>query len=47
MAGDVQVQNLPSIVANNNEAVENLEGDRRNGEEVHGRNGFPVIAKEN
>ena len=27
------------------EAVENVEGDRRNGEEVHGRKGFTVIAK--
>jgi hypothetical protein len=45
MAGNVQVQNLPPIVANNKEAVEKVEGDGRNGEVVHGGKGFPVIAK--
>ena len=45
MAGDVQVENLSPVVTNNKEAVENAEGDGRNGEEVHGGKGFPVIAQ--
>ena len=44
MAGDIHVQNLPPIVADNKEAVQQLEGDRWDGEEIHGRNGVPMIA---
>src|SRR5690348_9424297 len=45
MLGDVEMQDLPAIVADDKEAVEDAEGDRGHGEEVHGRNRFPVIRK--
>ena len=45
MACDVEVQDAPAIMANNEEAVENTEGDRRNVEEIHGGDGFAMIAE--
>jgi hypothetical protein len=45
MACDVEVQDAPAIMANNEEAVEKTEGDRRNGEEIHGGDGFAMIAE--
>src|ERR1700752_1326385 len=45
MAGDVQVQNLPPIVANNKEAVQQLERYRRDRKEIHGSDRFAMIAK--
>jgi len=39
------MQDTPAIVEDDKEAVEHAEGDRGHGEEVHGRNGFPVIRK--
>jgi len=45
MPGDVEMQDPPAIVADDKEAVEDAEGDRGHGEEVHGRNRFPVIRK--
>ena len=45
MACDVEVQDAPAIMANHEEAVENTEGDRRNGEEIHGGDGFAMIAE--
>jgi hypothetical protein len=47
MFRDVEMQDAPAIVADDKEAVEDAEGDRWHGEEVHGRNRFPVIAKKN
>jgi len=44
MAGDVQVRNLPPIVANNKEAVQQLERDRRDCEEIHGGDSVTMIA---
>ena len=38
------MQNLPPIVANNKEAVQQLEGDRRDREEIHGCDGVAMIA---
>lgn len=46
MTGDVEVQDAPTIVADHEEAVEKAESDRWYGEEVHGRNDFPMISKE-
>jgi hypothetical protein len=43
--GDVEVQNAPTIMADDKEAVEHPEGERRNGKEIHGRDGFPVVTK--
>jgi len=45
MACDVEVQDAPAIMANNEEAVEKSEGDRRNGDEIHGGDGFAMIAE--
>ena len=45
MAGDVEVQDTPAFVADDKETVEDAQGDRGHGEEVHGRNRFPVIRK--
>ena len=44
MAGDVHMQNLAPIVANNKEAVQQVESDRWDGEEIHGRNRVAMIA---
>jgi hypothetical protein len=41
----VEVQNAPTIVADDEEAVEHTESDRRHGEEIHRGNGFPVVSK--
>ena len=45
MLGDVEVQNASTVVTDDEEAVEHTEGNRWNGEEVHRRDGFPMIAQ--
>ena len=45
MSGDVEVQNAPTIMADDKEAVEDPEPDRWNGKEIHGGDGFAVITK--
>jgi len=45
MPGDVEVQHASTIMADDEEAVEHAERDRRNGKEIHGGDGFPVITK--
>src|SRR5499427_6728350 len=45
MLREVEMQDTPAIVADDKEAVEDAEADRGHGEEVHGRNRFPVIPK--
>ena|ERR1700751_1128485 len=49
MLGDVEMQDTPAIVTDDKEddkeAVENTQADRGHGEEVRGRNRFPVIRK--
>src|ERR1017187_3232651 len=45
MACDIEVQDTPAIMANNKEAIEKTKGDRRNSEEIHGRDGFAMIAE--
>ena len=42
---DVEVQDPPAIMADHEKAIEHAEGDRRDREEIHRRNGFPVISK--
>src|SRR5580704_2569587 len=42
---DVEVQDPPTVVAEHEEAVENSKGDRGNSEEIHRRDGFPMIAQ--
>ena len=43
--GNVEVQNLPSIVPNDEKAVKHSEGDGGDGKEVHRSDGFPMIAE--
>jgi hypothetical protein len=45
MLGDIEVENLATIVADHEETVEHAEPESRNREEVHRRKGFPMIAK--
>jgi hypothetical protein len=46
MLGDVEVQDASTAVADDEEAIEHAKVDRWHGEEVHGRNRFPVVSKE-
>src|SRR5262249_18578238 len=42
----VQVQNsAAAVMANDEETIQDPEGERRNGKEVHGRNCLAVVAK--
>jgi hypothetical protein len=43
MLRDVEVQNTPPVVTNDEEAVENAERDGGNCEEVHCSDGFPMV----
>jgi len=45
MTRDVEVEDTPTVVTDEEEAVQETEGDRGHREQVHGSNGFPVIAK--
>lgn len=46
MPSNVEVNDLPPVVPNNKEAVQQLERDHGDGEEIHGSNRFAMIAKE-
>src|SRR5205814_10347244 len=46
MLRDVNVQDAPTIMTDDEEAVEHAEGNRWRGEEIHGRNRFPMVSKE-
>jgi hypothetical protein len=45
MLCDIEVQDTPTIVTDDEKAIEHAEGDRRNSEEVHRGNRFPVITE--
>src|SRR5258707_10200812 len=45
MLCDIEVQDAPTIVTHDEKAIERAEGDRRNREEVHRGNRFPVITE--
>jgi hypothetical protein len=45
MLCDIEVQNTPTIMTDDEKTIEHTEGDRRNSEEVHRRNRFPVITE--
>jgi hypothetical protein len=45
MPGDIEVQDASTVVADDEEAVEEVEGKGGDGEEVHGRDGFAMITK--
>src|ERR1700730_5540267 len=46
MVCDIEMQDAPTIVADDEEAAQHTERYRWHGEEVHGRNRFPMVAKE-
>src|SRR5882724_5971476 len=45
MLCDIEVQDTPTVVTDDEKAIERAEGDRRNREQVHRGNRFPVIAE--
>ena len=45
MPGNIEMQDAPAVMTDNQEAIEETKADRRNGEKVHGRCGFAVIAQ--
>src|SRR5690348_5197464 len=45
MSGDIEVQNAPSIVSDQKEAIKNAERERRNGEEIHRRDHFTMVTQ--
>src|SRR5258708_8273616 len=45
MLCDIEVQDAPAIVTDDEKAIEHAESDRRNSEEVHRGNRFPVITE--
>jgi len=44
MLCDIEVRDTPTVVTDDEKAIERAEGDRRNSEEVHRSNRFPVTA---
>jgi hypothetical protein len=46
MPSDVEVQNAPPVMVDDEEAIKHAESDRRGREEIHCGNCFPVVAKE-
>src|ERR1700730_12627241 len=45
MLGDIEVQDTPTIMTDDEKTIEHVEGDPWNVEEVHRGNRFPVIAE--
>jgi hypothetical protein len=45
MLCDIEVQDTPTVVTDDEKAIERAEGGRRNSEEVHRGNRFPVITE--
>src|ERR1035438_2401076 len=45
MACEIKMQDAPAVMTDNEQAIEETKGDRRNGEEIHDRCGFAVIAQ--
>lgn len=43
---DIEAQNLPPLVTNDKEAIQDAEGDRRHGEEVHSCNRLAMVSQE-
>src|ERR1700681_647782 len=45
MLCDIEVQDTPTVVTDDEKTIERAEGDRRNSEEVHRGNRFAVITE--
>src|SRR5579859_1135385 len=45
MLGNAQVQDAPTVMTNDKEAIEQPECNRRHGKEIHGCNGLAMILK--
>jgi hypothetical protein len=46
MFRDIEMDDFATIVFDDEEAIQDSKGESRHGEEVHGRNGFSVVAQE-
>ncbi|HXP70768.1 MAG TPA: hypothetical protein VOA88_15910 [Candidatus Dormibacteraeota bacterium] len=46
MLRDINVQDAPPIMTDDEEAVEHAEHNRWHRQEIHGNNRFPMVAKE-
>ena len=46
MGSDIAVQNLPTLMINHEEAIQQLESDRRYGEEIERHNHFAMVVQE-
>jgi hypothetical protein len=46
VAGDVEMDDAPSVVADHKEAIQHAEGDGGHGEKVHGGNSFSMVSEE-
>ena len=46
VGSDIAVQNLPTLMINHEEAIQQLEGDRRYGEEIERHDHFAVVIQE-
>ena len=45
MTSNVEVEDAPAVMADDEEAIQEVEADRRHGEEIHGGDGFAMITK--
>ena len=45
MPADIEVQDSPSVVAADEEAIDHAKSDRWDREEIHRSDGFPMIAQ--
>jgi hypothetical protein len=45
MLSNIRMQDASTVVADEEEAIEQVKGERRDGEEIHGDDGFAVIAQ--
>ena len=46
MGSDIAVQNLPTLMINHEEAIQQLESDRRYGEEIERHNHFAMVVQQ-
>ena len=46
MSGNVAVQNLPTLMIDHEEAIQQLEGDRRYGKEIESHDHFAMVVQE-
>jgi hypothetical protein len=47
MSCHVEMKDAPPVMSNDEETVENAEGERRHGKEIHRGDGFTVVPRQN